>query len=57
MQTLRVALAQVAPRLGALDANLGMHHDRLREARDAGADLVVFPELGLTGYQLSLIHI
>ena len=52
MQTLRVALAQVAPRLGALDANLGMHHDRLREARDAGADLVVFPELGLTGYQL-----
>jgi predicted amidohydrolase len=52
VQTLRIALAQVAPRLGALDANLATHHDRLREARDAGADLVVFPELGLTGYQL-----
>ena len=52
MQTLRVALAQVAPRLGALDANLATHHARLAEARDGGADLVVFPELGLTGYQL-----
>ena len=52
MQTLRVALAQVAPRLGALDANLATHHARLAEARDGDADLVVFPELGLTGYQL-----
>src|SRR5436190_18237636 len=52
MQTLRVALAQVAPQLGALDANLATHRARLAEARDAGADLVVFPELGLTGYQL-----
>jgi predicted amidohydrolase len=52
MQTLRIALAQVAPRLGSLDANLATHHERLREARDQRADLVVFPELGLTGYQL-----
>ena len=52
MQSLRIALAQIAPRLGALDANLATHHDRLREARDLGASLVVFPELGLTGYQL-----
>ena len=52
MQTLRIALAQVAPRLGALEANLATHHERLHEAREAGADLVVFPELGLTGYQL-----
>ena len=52
VQTLRIALAQIAPRLGALDANLATHHDRLNEARDQRADLVVFPELGLTGYQL-----
>src|SRR3954453_7720330 len=52
MQTLRVALAQVAPQLGALDANLATHRACLAQARDAGADLVVFPELGLTGYQL-----
>lgn len=52
MQPLRIALAQVAPRLGDLDANLAQHHDLLQEARDAGAALVVFPELGLTGYLL-----
>ncbi len=52
VQTVRIALAQIAPRLGSLEVNLATHHDRLREARDLGADLVVFPELGLTGYQL-----
>jgi predicted amidohydrolase len=52
MQTIRVALAQVAPGLGRLDANLARHHELLDEARAGKADLVVFPELGLTGYQL-----
>jgi len=49
---LRIALAQVAPTLGALDENLVRHAELLAEARAGGADLVVFPELGLTGYQL-----
>ena len=52
MQTLRVALAQIAPRLGQLEPNLGRHHELIDEARGRGAGLVVFPELGLTGYQL-----
>lgn len=52
MDTLRVALAQIAPALGQLDANLARHRELIGEARAAGADLVVFPELGLTGYQL-----
>jgi predicted amidohydrolase len=52
MDTVRVALAQIAPTLGGLEANLARHHELLRDAREAGADLVVFPELGLTGYQL-----
>jgi len=52
VQPLRIALAQIAPRLGLLDENLARHHDLLREARAGGAGLVVFPELGLTGYQL-----
>jgi predicted amidohydrolase len=50
--SLRIALAQIAPRLGALEANLERHRELLDEARGAGSDLVVFPELGLTGYQL-----
>jgi predicted amidohydrolase len=52
MKPLRIALAQLAPRLGVLEENLARHRALLTEARDAGAGLVVFPELGLTGYQL-----
>lgn len=52
MAPVRVALAQLAPRLGALDRNLERHHELIGEARDGEADLVVFPELGLTGYLL-----
>lgn len=52
MQPLRIALAQMAPRLGELLANLERHRELLAEARADGADLVVFPELGLTGYLL-----
>jgi len=52
VQPLRIALAQIAPRLGDLEANLARHHELLASARELGAGLVVFPELGLTGYQL-----
>lgn len=52
MPPIRVALAQVAPRLGDLRANLERHTQLLEEARAGGSDLVVFPELGLTGYLL-----
>jgi predicted amidohydrolase len=52
MSSIRVALAQIAPRLGALDDNLARHHQLIAAARTESADLVVFPELGLTGYLL-----
>jgi predicted amidohydrolase len=52
VKPLRIALAQIAPRLGMVDENLAHHHEVLREARANGAGLVVFPELGLTGYLL-----
>ena len=52
MDRIRVALAQIAPALGQFEANLARHHELLDAARADGADLVVFPELGLTGYQL-----
>ena len=52
MQSLRIALAQIAPRLGDLEANLARHLELIAEARAGGAGLVVFPELGLTGYLL-----
>jgi len=49
---LRVALVQMAPRLGHLDENVERHLELLECARGEAADLVVFPELGLTGYLL-----
>jgi predicted amidohydrolase len=52
VQPLRIALAQIAPRLGLIDENLAHHHALIEQARDEGAGLVVFPELGLTGYLL-----
>ncbi len=52
MQTIRVALAQIAPKLGDLPANLELHLEQLERGRREGADLVVFPELSLTGYLL-----
>ncbi|MDQ3690534.1 MAG: carbon-nitrogen hydrolase [Chloroflexota bacterium] len=48
----RIALAQISPRLGEVDANFELVADRLRAAAAEGADLVVFPELALTGYLL-----
>jgi predicted amidohydrolase len=49
---MRLALAQIAPRLGDVRRNLDIHLETLALARAAGADLVVFPELSLTGYRL-----
>jgi predicted amidohydrolase len=47
-----ISLAQIAPFLGDRGRNLDLHLARIAEARSAGADLVVFPELSLTGYFL-----
>lgn len=52
MGSLTVALAQTAARLGHLPANLEQHLELVGQARKQGADLVVFPELSLTGYLL-----
>jgi len=52
MSTLRVGLGQLAPRLGVLDANVATHHEWIDRARSQEVDLLVFPELGLTGYLL-----
>jgi NAD+ synthase (glutamine-hydrolysing) len=46
----RLALAQVDPVVGDLDGNRDLIVARIEEARTAGADLVLFPELVVTGY-------
>jgi len=49
---LTLALAQTNPKLGDVEANLEKHLALAREAAQGGADLIVFPELSLTGYVL-----
>ena len=50
--TYTVALAQVNPACGDLEANVKMHVSQAEQALETGADLIVFPELSLTGYAL-----
>ena len=47
---MRVALAQLNPVVGHLAGNRALIEEAARKAEAAGAKLVVFPELALTGY-------
>jgi NAD+ synthase (glutamine-hydrolysing) len=46
----RLALAQINPVVGDLDGNRELILDRLAAAKANAADLVIFPELAVTGY-------
>ncbi len=50
MSQLRLALAQVDPTLGDLPANAALVRAWSAKAQDAGAHVVAFPEMVLTGY-------
>ncbi len=47
-----MVLAQIAPALGDVRKNVTKHCDLVGRALEAGAQLIVFPELSLTGYTL-----
>ncbi len=47
---LRLALAQIDSRVGDIEGNVEKISQRIAEAREAGAELVLFPELAVTGY-------
>ena len=50
MQTLRVGLAQINTTVGDLGGNARKVREWVARAREAGVDLVCFPELTITGY-------
>src|SRR5256712_5417433 len=50
--SIRIAIAQCEPAIGAVKRNLDRHEKWIARARAAGARLVIFPELSLTGYYL-----
>ena len=49
---LNIGMAQINPRLGDVQANLELHLRTIEEAAQQGVELLVFPELSLTGYRL-----
>jgi predicted amidohydrolase len=48
----KAAIAQIDCRIGAMEKNLQRHLEFIDRAQKEGAQLVVFPELSLTGYTL-----
>ena len=50
MRTFRIAMVQMNPTVGDLDGNVRRIKAWIRKAKKAKADLVVFPELAITGY-------
>ncbi len=49
---MKIALAQIAPVLGDVPRNFDLHVQEIERARREKADLILFPELSLTGYTL-----
>src|SRR5437899_9729426 len=47
---MRLALAQINPVVGDLDGNRALILRQLADAKDAGADIALFPQLAVTGY-------
>lgn len=48
----KLALAQIKTKLGVVEANLEKHLEFIQRAGTKGSDLIIFPELSLTGYVL-----
>ena len=47
-----IALAQIDTVLGDVKKNIAKHLDVIKQAKGGGADLIVFPELSLSGYAI-----
>ena len=50
MTTIRIALAQINPRMGDIAGNTAKIIHYIEQARNNGADIVALPELAITGY-------
>lgn len=52
MNSVTVGLAQIYPKLGDIKTNWETHRRIIEQAAHQGVDVLVFPELSLTGYDL-----
>ena len=48
--TMRIGIGQINAHVGAIDGNTAKILQRIEEAKAAGCDLVIFPELAICGY-------
>ena len=48
----KIGIAQISPRLGDIGANLALYEHALTKAKAEDVELLIFPELSLTGYHL-----
>ncbi|MBO3802222.1 MAG: nitrilase-related carbon-nitrogen hydrolase [Thermoproteota archaeon] len=53
---MRVGIAQISSKLGNIQENLRKHASFIEEAKSKSVDLLVFPELSLTGYNLKDLY-
>ncbi|QOY20097.1 carbon-nitrogen hydrolase family protein [Xanthomonas citri] len=53
-QAMKLTAAQILSTPGQIEENIGKHLDVIRLAASKGADVLVFPELSLTGYEPGL---
>src|SRR6516164_6751097 len=53
---MKVAVAQISCSLGDPEANLSKVREFSGRAKEAGAELIVFPEMTDTGYSMSVIQ-
>lgn len=49
---MKIYISQIKPFLGDLSKNIELHKNEIQHAIDQKADIVIFPELSLTGYFL-----
>ena len=49
-----IGVAQIKPVPGAVDENIGIHRRWIQQAAEKDVDVLIFPELSLTGYEPGL---
>ena len=57
MKSFKIALAQFSPHIGNIDSNAQKMIEQANEAKKQHADLIIFPELSIIGYQIGRAHV
>ena len=47
---MKIAIAQLNPHIGNFERNITAITDKIKEAKEKNADLVIFPEFSVPGY-------